>query len=97
MKKPEPACQLCAVDLKEGITRKEAEAKIAEVLGRRSDYSPYSDHFKGGTVLYREGDWLLRVTYSEGMAGPYVINGKGIVEHLAPIDETVLSYELLEK
>jgi hypothetical protein len=48
----------------------------------------------GGVVEYRDGDWVLEVTYKAGAPAPWVETPDGSMQHLPPIDETVLEYKI---
>jgi len=80
--------------LKVGMNREQVEEQLEVVLGKKSDYSPYGNNLLGGTVQYREGVWILEVTYKSGTPAPWIINKDGIAEHYPPIDESVLDFSI---
>lgn len=86
--------RLHRVELKVGMERQKVEDQVARRLARQSQYSPYGNNLQGGVVQYRDGDWVLRVTYKAGAPAPWVKAPDGTMQHLPPIDETVLEYKL---
>lgn len=76
------------------MSREEIEAMIAASLGMQSTYSPYGNNLQGGTVLYRDGKRVLKITYKAGTPTPWVLNKDGIAQHHPPMDETVLNHEI---
>lgn len=91
------ACHICKIALQAGMTRSDVEQKVAASLGQESHYSPYANNLAGGVVAYRDGNWILRVTYQQGSPAPRVINAAGVGEHMLPIDEKVLSFTLIKR
>ena len=87
-------CPLANIDISEGMSRTDLEARLAKVSGRTSTYSPYANNLPGGTVEYREGRCVLTVVYRAGAPAPLVRAGPGRVEHLSPKDETVLTHRI---
>ena len=82
------------LDLTTGMERQKVEEEIASLLSRPQQYSPYGKNLSGGVVPYRDGVWLLEVTYKAGAPAPWVENADGSVQHLPPIDEAVLEYKI---
>jgi hypothetical protein len=88
-------CRICSVKLMEDMPRAEVEMKVAAALGTMSNYSLYGNNLLGGVVLYRDKAWTLKVIYKPGAPAPWVATESGSAEHLAAVDEAVLSHELL--
>lgn len=82
------------VELKVGIERQKVEDQVARLLSRTRQYSPYGNNLLGGIVEYRDGDWVLHVTYKAGAPAPWVTISDGVMQHLPPIDETVVEYKI---
>lgn len=88
-------CVFGRMPVKAGMSRLDLETRVAALLGTPNAYSPYGNNLAGGMVSYRSGDCELQVTFAPGAPAPQVaVAGKG-VEHLPPMDETVLSYTLV--
>jgi len=88
------ASRFSTLDLKVGMRREQVEEQVAVLLDKQKTYSPYGNNLRGGTVEYRDGAWILRVNYKAGVTAPWVQNSDGTVEHLPPVDETVIEYEI---
>lgn len=82
------------VELKVGMERQKVEDQIADLLSRPKQYSPYGNNLRGGAVQYRDGDWVLHVTYKAGAPAPWIKTSDGKAQHLPPMDETVLEYRI---
>ena len=82
------------LDLKAGMNRKDVEKHVSALLGLQQRYSPYGNDLRGGTVQYRDGDWVLEVKYKAGAPAPWVKNPDGSMQHYPPMDETVLEYTI---
>jgi hypothetical protein len=83
------------LELSAGMTREQAEKSIAVALGKeRSDYSPYGNNLRGGTVEYKDATGLiiLEVIYAAGTPAPWVTRPNGVAEHYPPVDESVISF-----
>ena len=90
------ACMVCRLELRVGTNRAEVEQMVAALLKTKMAYSPYGNNLRGGIVEYEDGDWLLRVSYKAGAPAPWVAGSNG-AQHMAPIDETVLSYAVARR
>jgi hypothetical protein len=88
------ASRLHQVVLKVGMERQEVEDQVARLLSRTKQYSPYGNNLRGGIVEYRDGDWVLHVTYKAGAPAPWVKTSDGAMQHLPPMDETVAEYKM---
>ncbi len=88
------ASRLYSLELKAGMDRAKVEAQVSALLSRRSQYSPYWNNLVGGTVRYRDGDWILTVVYKAGAPAPTVKTPDGSHKRYPPIDETVVEYEI---
>jgi hypothetical protein len=86
--------RLHQVEVKVGMERQKVEDQIAALLARTTKYSPYGNNLLGGIVEYRDGDWILRVTYKAGAPAPWVKSSDGAMQHLPPMDETVVEYKI---
>ena len=82
------------LNLNVGMNREDVEKQVSALLGEEQQYNPYGKNLRGGTVQYRDGDWVLEVTYKAGAPAPWVETPDGETEHLPPIDETVLEYRI---
>jgi ferredoxin len=89
------ACKICQIKLQPGMVRDDVEEKIAVLLGRENTYDPYGNN-QGGLVEYRDGAWLLRVTYTDKSPAPWVPapDCSGLT-HLPPRDEKLIKHEIL--
>ena len=87
-------CSLANIDISEGMSRTDLEARLAKVSGRTSTVSPYANNLAGGTVEYRDGQCVLTVVYRAGAPAPLVRAGPGRVAHLSPKDETVITHRI---
>jgi hypothetical protein len=76
------------------MARQKVEEEVANLLSRPQQYSPYGNNLNGGLVQYRDGEWVLEVTYKTGAPAPWVENADGSMQHLPPIDEAVLEYTI---
>jgi hypothetical protein len=85
------------LDLKPGTPRSTVEKQLADLLGKPNAYSPYGNNLQGGVVQYRNGDWLLEVTYKAGSPAPTIINQDGKTEGYPPIDETVIDHKIRKR
>lgn len=85
-----PVSRLHQVELKAGMERQKVEDQVARLLSRTKQYSPYGNNLLGGIVEYRDGDSVLHVTYKAGAPAPWVKISDGAMQHLAPMDETVV-------
>jgi hypothetical protein len=83
-----------SLELEVGMERQKVEEQVASLLSRQNRYSPYGNNLTGGVVEYRDGDWVLEVTYKAGAPAPWVETPDGSMQHLPPIDETVLEYRI---
>jgi hypothetical protein len=90
------ACKICQLELRVGMKRSEVEQMVSALLKRSNAYSQHGNSLPGGTVEYQDGGWALRVSYKAGAPAPWVA-GSGSTKHLAPMDETVLSYEVVRR
>ena len=91
--KPAPASPFDRISLHAGMQREQAENEIAKALGKeRSEYSPYGNNLRGGTVEYTDGTAVLEVVYQAGTAAPWVVGANGVAEHYPPTDEAVISF-----
>ena len=88
------ASRFTNLELKVGMNRKQVEGLVSRLLGEEKPYSPYGNNLRGGTVQYRDGDWVLEVKYKAGAPAPWVKNPDGSMKHYPPIDETVLEYRI---
>ncbi len=88
-------CPFAQMPVEVGTPRLALETQIAALLGESNVYSPYGNNLTGGTVSYRSADCELRVTFAPGAPAPRVTVASGGSEHLPPIDETVLSHEII--
>ena len=89
------SCPFAQMPVEVGMARLALEARIAARLGKANQYSPYANNLPGGTFSYRSRDCALRVTFSPGAPAPRVAVAGGGSEHLQPIDETVLNFEVV--
>ena len=87
-------CLFKNLDLVAGMPRARVEEQVASALGRENTYSPYGNNLPGGLVQYSDGIWVLEVTYKSGSPAPWVANKNGELEHLEPIDETLLAHRI---
>ncbi len=69
---------------------------VAALLKTKMAYSAYDNSLRGGTVEYQDGGWVLRVSYKAGAPAPWIAGSSGAT-HMAPIDETVLSYAVARR
>ena len=92
-KSPEVS-RLHQLDLKVGIERQKVEEQVAGLLSRPNQYSSYGNNLRGGVVLYSDGDWVLEVKYKAGAPAPWIETPDGTMQHLPPMDETVLEYTI---
>ncbi len=83
------------VELNVGMERQKVEDQVARLLSRTKQYSPYGNNLLGGIVDYRDGDWVLHVTYKAGAPAPWVKTLDGAMQHLPPMDETVVDYKIV--
>ena len=82
------------LELKVGMNREEVEQQVSDLLEKPSQYSAYGNNLPGGTVQYRDGNWVLEVKYKSGAPAPRLRNSDGENVGLPPIDETVLEYSI---
>ena len=87
-------CSLSKIVIVEGMPRSEVEGLVAKALGRASTYSAYANNLAGGIVEYRQAQCALKVTYLAGAPAPLISTPSGSVQHLAPKEETVVTYKL---
>jgi hypothetical protein len=89
------ACRICKVELEAGISRTDTEKRISALLDTTFTYNPYGNNLPGGVVEYRDGEWVLLVTYSAGVPAPWVKdpNGGGAI-HYPPVEEKVVSWKI---
>lgn len=90
-------CRLCAIELRAGMTREQVERQVAVALGEQPSYSPHGNNLRGGTVRYRDGNWVLSVTFKPGAPAPLFSDEQGHSGHFPPIDETVLEYRIVDE
>ena len=83
-----------SLELSTGMSRTDVEKQVGILLGQEKLYSPYGNNLRGGTIQYRDGDWVLEVKYKAGAPAPWVKNPDGTMQHYPPIDETVLEYKI---
>jgi hypothetical protein len=76
------------------MNRERVEDQVAALLRKQKSYSPYGNNLAGGTVAYRDGDWILEVVYKAGAPAPWVTLPDGSAQHYPPVDETVLEYKI---
>ncbi len=76
------------------MSGEEVEARVADLLQRANEYSPYGNNLTGGTVRYLDGDWVLVVVYRPGAPAPWVEAPDGSIRHYPSTDETVLEYRI---
>lgn len=88
------ASRLDGVELTVGMAREKVEEQVATLLGKPKTYSPHGNNLRGGTVRYRDGDWVLQAVYKAGVPAPWVQTPAGSAEHLRPIDETLIEYKI---
>jgi hypothetical protein len=81
------------LDLKAGMDRGKVEEQVSALLSKPMTYSPYGNNLLGGTVQYRDGDWVLEVTYKPGAPAPTIVTTDGKTQGYPPIDETVIEYK----
>ena len=91
---PPETSRFTTLDLKIGMNREQVEEKVAVLLGTRNTYSTYGNNLRGGTVRYRDGDWILTVDYKAGAPAPWIIGNDGNAQHYPPVDESVLAFEI---
>ena len=86
------------ISLHEGMARAEVEKLVATALGKESEYSPYGNNLRGGTVVYTDerSGTRLEVDYNPGGPAPWVMRPDGVAEHLPPKDESVKSFRVIE-
>ena len=89
------ACPFAQIPVEVGMSRMDLEVRIASLLGKTNTYSPYGNNLRGGTFSYPGRDCALRVTFASGVPAPRVDVAGGGSDHLQPIDETVLSHEVV--
>jgi len=82
------------LELKAGMKRAQVEKQVADFLGKRNKYSTGWSNLRGGTVQYRDGDWILEVVYKAGAPAPTVSTPDGGHRTYEPIDETVIRFEI---
>ena len=87
------------ISLHVGMQREKAEDVIAAALGKKdSEYSPYGNNLRGGTVEYVDAaGYTLEVVYKPGASAPWVVGSNGVAEHYPPIDEAVISFRVYRK
>lgn len=83
-----------SLNLKPGTPRLAVEKQVATLLDKPNVYSPYGNNLLGGVVQYRDGNWLLEITYKPGAPAPTIINANGQAQGYPPIDETVISHQI---
>lgn len=88
------ASRFSRLDLRVGMNREQVERQVASLLSRPNRYSPYGNNLEAGVVEYRDGDWVLEVTYQAGAPAPWVRSADGSVQHHPPMDATVLAYRI---
>lgn len=86
--------RLVTLNVAVGMERAEVEARYAKLLGRKSDYSPYNNSMTRCVILYRDGDWVLEVTYKGGAPAPWIVNDDGSAMHMPPVDNKVEAFTL---
>ena len=92
--KPSELSRLHAIELEIGMQRQQVEDRVASLLSRPKQYSLYGNNLRGGVVQYRDGDWVLEVKYNAGAPAPWIETTDGAMQHLPPIDETIMEYKL---
>ena len=78
------------------MNREQVEEKVAVLLGTPNTYSTYGNNLRGGTVRYRDGDWILKVEYEAGAPAPWIIEEDGKAQHYPAVDESVLAFKIEE-
>ncbi len=84
------------LELKVGMNRQKVEDQVNTLLDKKTIYSPYGNNLKGGTVRYRDENWVLVVEYKAGAPAPTFVNNDGNRQGYPPIDEKVIAY-LIER
>ncbi len=82
------------LELKIGMNREQVEEKVAALLGKQKTYSPYGNNLRGGTVRYRDEDWVLEIVYKAGAPAPWIMTKDGKAQHYPPVDESVLEFKI---
>ena len=82
------------MELKAGMKREQVEKQVAVILGRENTYSAYGNNLLGGTTQYRDGDWVLAVTYKADAISYMIKDNQGRAGCYPPIDETLLDYKI---
>ena len=89
-----PESRFIHLELVAGMNRAAVEEQIATLLSTPNSYPLYGNNLEGGTVRYRNDDWVLKVLYGAGTPAPWVKDSKGAMLHRPPIDETVLQFKI---